>query len=80
MHDAAAGVVVGEQRVGGGRADGRLLAGPQQAVEEPRHNGRIEAVLEDNWFTKWDQLKENIAGTKLQNVKCMPHAQMPIDN
>ena len=52
MYDAAAGVVVREQRVGGGWADGRLLASPQQAVEEPRHNGRIEAILEDNWCPK----------------------------
>ena len=46
MDDAAAGVVERQQRVGGGRAHGRLLAGPQHAVDEPWHNGRVETVLE----------------------------------
>ena len=39
------GVVEGEERVGGRRSDGGLLAGAEQAVDEPGHYRCVQAVL-----------------------------------
>ena len=43
--DVGAGVVVGHERVDGGRTDRGLLAGTKHGVDEARKNGRIKSVL-----------------------------------
>ena len=43
---AGPGVVVGDERVDGGGADGHLLDGAEHRVEEAGHDGRVQAVLE----------------------------------
>ena len=42
---AGPGVVVGDERVDGGGADGHLLDGAEHRVEEAGHDGRVQAVL-----------------------------------
>jgi len=45
VHDAAAGVVEGEEGVGGRGADRRLIAGAQHAVDEAGNDGGVQTVL-----------------------------------
>ncbi len=45
VDDAAAGVVKREERVGSRRADGRLLTGAQDAVDESGNERRVQTVL-----------------------------------
>ena len=42
---AGPGVVVGDEGVDGGGADGHLLDGAEHRVEEAGHDGRVKAVL-----------------------------------
>ena len=42
---AGPGVVVGDEGVDGGGADGHLLDGAEHRVEEAGHDGRVQAVL-----------------------------------
>ena len=47
MDHAVAGVVEGEEGVGGRGTDGRLLAGAEHAVEEAGHYRCVKAVLKN---------------------------------
>ena len=47
---AGPGVVVGDECVDGGGADGHLLDGAEHGVEEAGHDGRVEAVLEKRYY------------------------------